>query len=277
MKLTTGKVTKLFALIATMLMLVSVSMVSVPVEASSTVFTPATATLLAGGLNMPWGLGVFTGASVLVNTESGLWLCFGGSKYLVTTPSNPLTFSRMRGTRYVVGDIAGNIYELSGKSLKLLTSITGSIFGLDIDKNGDVYFIDLGAHFVIYRLPWGSNEPVFVAMLNFIASGVAVKGNTLYVSDYDWGKIWTLSKTGGSPTLFASGLNGPQDLIFDRMGNLYVAESVGGSIAFIRAGSTTVKRIATGFGYPPSLGLDIAGYLYFTDLETGKLWMIKPY
>jgi hypothetical protein len=273
-KLTTGK---LFSLIATMLMLVSVSMVSVPVQASPTVFTPATATLLASGLNYPWGLGVFTGSSVLVNTgDNNLWRYLGGSKYLVLTSTHGLTASRMSGLSYVTGDDRGNIYMLSGKSLKLLTSIKdGDIFGLDIDKNGDVYFID-DDHQVLYRLPRGSIVAVTVATLPFESYGVAVKGNTLYVSDFDGGNIYTLPKTGGSLTLFASGLDLPEDIVFDRMGNLYTSEWYG-NIAFIRAGSKAIKIIATGFENPLGLGIDMAGYLYFTDYGAGKLWMFKPY
>jgi DNA-binding beta-propeller fold protein YncE len=214
----------------------------------------------------------------LVNTEydCGLWRYFRGSQYLIFQ-GVPFHSSRMRGTRYVVGDDAGDIFELSGKLLKLLATLgRGYITGLDVDKNGDVYFIENSLE-VLYRLPKGSSVPVAVARLGFASWGVAVKGNALYVSDCSGENIYTLPKTGGSLTLFVSGLVGPCDLIFDRMGNLYIAEYGGGSIAFIRAGSTTVKRIATGFTNPYYIGLDVAGYVYFTDFATGKLWMFKPY
>ena len=62
--------------------------------------------------------------------------------------------------------------------------------------------------------------------------GIAVKGSDVYVSDGQSGKIWRIN--GGTPTVFAYGLDTPSAIAFDKAGNLIVADS----------GSNTIRSIS---------------------------------
>lgn len=245
------------------------------------VATGYTPTKLLGNLGGgPRGVGVLaTGNIILFNTYSDktLWGYSNKNKQSILTTASPLQASRMISKYYVVGDDAGNIYYLDPqtKKLKTLASLgSGYITGLDIDTNGDIYFIELTSK-VLYKLPKGSKTPVRIATLGFSSWGVAVSGNTLYVTDTYGGNIYKLPKTGGSLTKFVSGLGGATDLDSDTAGNLYIADYYGGSISYIKAGSTTIQKIATGFNTPYYLGLDSAGNVYFTDYGNAELWELK--
>ncbi len=63
--------------------------------------------------------------------------------------------------------------------------------------------------------------------------GIAIKGDDIYVSDGQNGKIWRVS--GGVPGVFAQELDTPSGIAFDKTGNLIVADS----------GSHTIKSVNT--------------------------------
>lgn len=54
--------------------------------------------------------------------------------------------------------------------------------------------------------------------------GVALKDNEIFVSDGEQGKIWRVSKN-GEMKVFAENLHTPSQIVFDREGNLIVADS----------------------------------------------------
>ncbi|CAN5298744.1 hypothetical protein BH10ACI1_BH10ACI1_29120 [soil metagenome] len=62
--------------------------------------------------------------------------------------------------------------------------------------------------------------------------GVAVHNRDIFVSDGQKGKIWRISED-GAMQIFADNLNTPSQIVFDREGNLIVADS----------GANTIKRI----------------------------------
>lgn len=74
--------------------------------------------------------------------------------------------------------------------------------------------------------------------------GIAIKGDDIYVSDGQKGKIWRVSV--GVPTLFADSLDTPSGIAFDKAGNLIVADS----------GSHTIKSINTKGKVSTIAGLD---------------------
>ncbi|MGB4987604.1 MAG: hypothetical protein WBO10_00080, partial [Pyrinomonadaceae bacterium] len=61
--------------------------------------------------------------------------------------------------------------------------------------------------------------------------GIAVKNDSIYVSDGQNDKIWKID--GGNATVFAEGLDTPSGIAFDKDGNLIVADT----------GSHTIKSI----------------------------------
>lgn len=73
--------------------------------------------------------------------------------------------------------------------------------------------------------------------------GIAVKGPTVYVSDGQNGKIWAV--TGGALSVFASGLDTPSGISFDKDGNLIVADSGSHAIKSIDAKGTVVTIAGT--------------------------------
>lgn len=62
--------------------------------------------------------------------------------------------------------------------------------------------------------------------------GVAIKGDEIFMSDGEAGKIWKIAP-GGTITLFAEGLNTPSAIAFNDSGDLFVADT----------GSHTIKKI----------------------------------
>src|SRR5436190_17471676 len=61
--------------------------------------------------------------------------------------------------------------------------------------------------------------------------GIAVRGQNIYVSDGQNGKIWSMK--GDSTSIFAEGLDTPSGMAFDKSGNLLVADP----------GTNTIKSI----------------------------------
>jgi sugar lactone lactonase YvrE len=85
----------------------------------------------------------------------------------------------------------------------------------------------------------------------------------LFVAEYGSGKIYEFNSSGGS-SVFASGLNGPAGLAFDKSGNLYASIYWDGTVdKFTPSGGSST--IATGIYKPQSLAFDSSGNLYVVE------------
>ncbi len=236
------------------------------------------AVLLASSLPAPRGLGVFPkGRDVLFNTEDDSSLYryrYGMVSFILTTSTEPLQASRYRGG-YYVGNNIGNIYKLKPEGLQsIMLAVPGWISALDVDPaTGDIYFIAQGT--VLFRLPKGSTIPVGLGNVPFESWGIAVRSNHLYISQYDTGLIYKMPKKGGALTVAFTGLNGPTDLVFNKEGDLFIAEYGGGSVAYIPCSFSSIKRIGWGFSEPYYIGVDLNDNVYFTDFGTYSLWLLK--
>jgi sugar lactone lactonase YvrE len=73
----------------------------------------------------------------------------------------------------------------------------------------------------------------------------------------------------GTKSTFASWLDNPADLAFDRTGNLFVAENETGSI-FKFAPDGTKSTFASGLTSPAGLAFDVSGNLFVTDVVCGS-------
>ncbi len=243
------------------------------------------AVLIADGLCYPSGIGAFPERNrVLFNTQCDyqLWYFYLGTLTAVPVPASVYHASRYNGG-FFVGDDYGYIYQLKDgpePGLETLARITHSlnyILGLDVDPvTRSIYVVSDRLPSYLNVLPQqGRGAPITLANLGFDSWGVAVRGNYLYVSDTYGGRIWRIKKTGGPLTVYASGFNGPTDIIADSKGNLYVAEFFGGSVKMIPAYTTKTKTIAWGMSMPYYLGLDSRGDIYVSDFDAGIVWMLK--
>jgi DNA-binding beta-propeller fold protein YncE len=236
------------------------------------------AVLIADGLGSPRGIGAFPERGrVLFNTEDDyrLWYFNLGTLQAVPIPPDEFQASRYNGG-YFVGDDSGYIYQLKdGVVLETLAWVPGApgyITGLDVDPvTRSIYVIDYDS---VWVLPKGQTVPVLLKNLGFSSWGIGVRGNYLYISDFDNNRLWRMPKKGGNLTLYVSGLNGPSDVVADPKGNLFIAEGSGGSVAKIPAKTTKIKRIAWGMSWPYYLGLDSQGDVCVSDFVAGTVWML---
>jgi hypothetical protein len=233
--------------------------------------------LLASGLSSIRGLGVPPPAGRIFVDD------YGGEVYLYQNGSFDPTgigdepFSGRYFKGYYFGDYYGNIFKLVNGKAKHLASMPGSLISaLAVDPaNGCVYFATTWESMGIYKLRKGSSKPKLLLSIPFDCYGLALRGDALYISDYDSGNIYRMPKRGGSLRLLYSGLSGPCDLIFDQGGNLYIAEWNGGRVMAVKAGTADPVAIAEGFGYLFGIDLDKYGNVYFTEDDGGRLWMLQ--
>jgi len=67
--------------------------------------------------------------------------------------------------------------------------------------------------------------------------------------------------------VFASGLNGPEDLAFDASGNLYVSNYYNNSIEKFSSTGTDLGAFASGLHGPAGLAFDASGNLYVSNVN----------
>jgi hypothetical protein len=89
---------------------------------------------------------------------------------------------------------------------------------------------------------------------------------SLLVADEDGGDI-VLLRTDGTLQTLLTGLNGPDDVVSDDRGNIYV-NSVGDGVLHRIQGSTR-KTLISGLEEPHGLAIDLDGNLLVTDLGGG--------
>jgi hypothetical protein len=78
-----------------------------------------------------------------------------------------------------------------------------------------------------------------------------------------------------TPTLFASGLNGPEQLAIDSAGDVFVSSFNFGTIIKITPDGTQ-STFASGLNDPSGLALNSAGDLFEADWGSGKIYMFTP-
>jgi len=246
------------------------------------------ASLQLGGLYYPNGIGVsWRGDTILFAQDEGSGNVYWHHDHTVDaipTPTSYLHAARERGAFYV-GSYYGEVYKVVDR--QYVTYRGGDWYGddiaaLDVDlATGTVYFVtnyEDGYDYWsgLYKLPPNTTEAILMdEWWDEPCWGIAVKGNFLYVTDYYSGSIYKTPKQGGDWTEIVFDLDGPTDICFDKLGNMFVAEWGGGSIARVKAGSLNIVRIASGFDSPYYLQLDGSNNIYFTDYDMGAIWKLK--
>ncbi len=154
------------------------------------------------------------------------------------------------------------------------------ISAIDVDRlTGDVYFMmncgqsSWAGIFVLPAKDFGGRAISLDEWYGDQCYGIAVKGNKLYTTSYWYGSVYVCDKFAENWDEILTGFNGPTDLGFDKLGNLFVAEWNSGSVARVRPGSTNVARIAVGLGSPFYLEIDGLNRVFVTDMVAGNIWM----
>jgi DNA-binding beta-propeller fold protein YncE len=116
--------------------------------------------------------------------------------------------------------------------------------------------------------------------------GIAVNGADIYLSDGQNGKIWRVS--GGVPAVFAEGLDTPSGIVFDKAGNLIVADSGSHTVKSINpkgdvsiiAGTNGRFGFADGdssktlFNGPIGIAIDSSGRIFVADTYNDRIRVI---
>jgi sugar lactone lactonase YvrE len=113
-----------------------------------------------------------------------------------------------------------------------------------------------------------------------LAFGIQAQGaetRNLFVADQTAGIIVLFSPSGEDLGIFASGLNGPTGLAFDKACNLYVSEIAGNTIhRFSPSGEDLGYFATTGLSTPRGIAFDKAANLYVANsIESGSGWIRK--
>jgi len=172
--------------------------------------------------------------------------------------------------------------------------------GIAVHANGTVYVADLGNHRIRAITPAGvtttlagsgadgSVDGVGTAASFGVVSGLALLGNTLYVTDYSHGTIRQIDvNTRAVTTRLPASVLGPQAfpaaILVDNSGNLIFTTHRGDTINFVAAGSSTVERLAGNTSQVPNEYADGPGCdARFDDVEglafaNGRLVMADSY
>lgn len=112
-----------------------------------------------------------------------------------------------------------------------------------------------------------------VAVVFFTSHAPAAPGD-IYETDFSSGTLFKFSPT-GSRTTFATGLNGPEGMAFDRNGNFFVTDTGSGRI-FKYAPNGTRTIFASGLNGPASLAFDNAGNLFDAEFFGNTILRFTP-
>ncbi len=193
----------------------------------------------------------FTGPSTLV--------AGGGS--LAYGDKGPATLARLNHPAGVATDAAGNIYIADRDNHRIrrvapdgtITTIAGTG---DAGDNVDGILSTLGQ----------LNGPTSVA-----ADG---SGN-IYIADTGNHRVRVITPNMALRSVSVAGLGSPSYVLPDSAGNLYVADSDKGAVLkYLTSGATIT--FASNLKSPRGLALDVAGYLYVTEMDGRHVKRIGP-
>lgn len=211
----------------------------------------------------------------------------------------------------VVGGVSGLVSTLAGSETDGLADGTGAAarfsepLGLAFDRQGDLLVADSDNHAVRRVTPAGVVTLVAGGLGSPLDTpeGLAVdSAGTIYVADSGANRIFKVSATGAVSAWAGSGeselTNGslataafdePRSLVFDRAGNLYVADTKNHAVRKITPagvvstlaggglmGTTDGTGAAARFTQPWNLAIDSADNLYVTDRMAGRIRKITP-
>ena len=109
-------------------------------------------------------------------------------------------------------------------------------------------------------------------------SATAARGGVVYVTDYVNGTVSTVPSGGGTPTVFATGLDHPEEIVVGPTGTVYVDNQSTGVINAVSASGTVAPFVTVDTGGRTLGGLtaDAAGNLYVSIQGGGVVDKITP-
>lgn len=192
------------------------------------------------------------------------------------------------GTVYV-SSLDGAIQKISGGVLTTVGSVSGGgVRGIAYDPSNGLLYITVqnyDAGGAIYTMPTAGGTATLFAS-GFASGpnsgnlrGLAFGNGNLYVADGTWssshdaGTMYKFAGGANTAVLFASGLQGPNEIAIDALGNLYVAEYYGDDIHEFSASGTDLGSFVTGLAGPSGIALD-SGSTQSAAPEPGTLGLL---
>jgi len=275
--------------------------VAVAIAGASTVLAPISAAYF--GYDTPRGM-VFdpTGNLLVANPEAGKIEKFTPDGHCSTFASglvHPFGLAFDGGGNLFVADVQSD--GKSGLILKFSRDGTRSTFasglvhplGVAFDSSGNLFVVDIygsdSTGSILKFAPDGQKSAFFTTITTKLGStrlvnsaGPAIdKAGNLFVSDRSSGTGRILKFTpDGTRSTFAAGLGGPQVLVFDRAGNLYVsseeAEITGVHTQILKFAPDGSKSTLATAPQPIGLTFDGTGNLFVFDAQSRSILKFTP-
>ncbi|WP_395373875.1 hypothetical protein [Marinicella sp. W31] len=175
--------------------------------------------------------------------------------------------------------------DASEPVVSTLTEIKATA-GMSVSSDGTIYVADFGdsntlAGTSLYKLDPAGDIQLITDQLKTGPSGnILDEDNSIIQSVHRANSVVRVSQSGNIETL-ATGIPGPDDLVKDSQGNLYVVtcpiQGAGAGVYKIStSGKTTLFALDVAFRCLPGITIDDKGYLYIADYMTGKVFKISP-
>ena len=219
----------------------------------------------AQGLYNPWGI-VFTPTGTMFIANQGDLSTGGGSLSMVTAEGDTHAFVQSLDDPCIGFGIITPAGITTGFSDHLFVAAPGSTKASWISE---VTYSGTASPFGIC-----SQKPFFTNG-NFwgIAFYAGTGGALLYVSDQHNGEVITMTSTGNAYK-FAFGFNAPEGIAIDESGNIYVANTAGGTVSMVSAGGTFTSTYASGFRQPSGIAFDDNDNLYVSNYAGGSVSLV---
>ncbi len=157
------------------------------------------------------------------------------------------------------------------------------VWGVAVDKSGNVFVADVGAS-AVKEIPAGCVTSGCVITLGSgfsVPNGVAVDGSgNVFVADFGNSAVKEILAAGGYTTVktLGSGFNQPGGVAVDGSGNVFVADFGNSAVKEILAagGYTTVNTLGSGFGHPGGVAVDGSGNVFVADEDHSAVKEILP-
>ena len=221
----------------------------------------------ATGLYNPWGI-VFSPTGTMFIANQGSLSTGGGSISMVTAEGDTHPFvqslddsCRGFGVITPAGITTGygdNLFVAAPGSMK-------SSWISEVTYDGTVS--PLG---ICGQKPYFTNSN-FWGIAFYAGSG----GDLLYVTDQQNGEVITMTSSGNAYK-FAVGFNAPEGIAINATGNIYVANTAGGTVSMVGAGSTVPSTYMAGFHQPSGIAFDENDTLYVSNYSDGSISLVTP-
>ena len=175
--------------------------------------------------------------------------------------------------------------DASEPVVSTLTEIKATA-GMSVSSDGTIYVADFGdvntlAGTSLYKVGSAGDIQLITDKLNTAPSGNLIdEDNSIIQSVHRANSVVRVSQNGDIETL-ATGIPGPDDLVKDSQGNIYVVtcpmQGAGAGVYKISTtGRTTLFALDVAFRCLPGITIDDTGYFYTADYMTGKVYKISP-